>query len=136
MSAPAGWYPDETNGGERYWDGEAWTEQRRTTQAVAVPAATQAAVIPSASVVPATAFNQVHGCLFRSGWPAWLAGENQEKALMRVVPGLNASGRRVVAITPDRWSIWKRLLWALILVVTLGIVGRSPGVVIVTEPLS
>lgn len=25
-SQPAGWYPDPNGGGQRYWDGQAWTE--------------------------------------------------------------------------------------------------------------
>jgi hypothetical protein len=29
-NTPAGWYPDtQATGGERYWDGEQWTPQRR-----------------------------------------------------------------------------------------------------------
>ncbi len=33
---PAGWYPDtQKPGGERYWDGTEWTEQRRATTATA-----------------------------------------------------------------------------------------------------
>lgn len=79
-------------------------------------------------------FNQVHGYPFRSGWVAWLAGENQTKVLQRAVLEINEAGRVVVALSQDRWSIWKRLLWALIVVVTLGFVGRSPGVVVISAP--
>jgi hypothetical protein len=33
MSTPAGWYPDaHATGGERYWDGQTWTDQRRDGQ--------------------------------------------------------------------------------------------------------
>lgn len=31
---PAGWYPDERNGGVRYWDGQQWTEHHQPDQAV------------------------------------------------------------------------------------------------------
>ncbi|MGA9277162.1 DUF2510 domain-containing protein, partial [Ilumatobacter sp.] len=37
-STPAGWYPDvERAGGERYWDGSAWTEHRRPAPQFAPP---------------------------------------------------------------------------------------------------
>jgi hypothetical protein len=31
---PAGWYPAPDGGGERYWDGQRWSEQRRGKAAV------------------------------------------------------------------------------------------------------
>jgi hypothetical protein len=87
-----------------------------------------------AATRPVPGLNMVHECVFRSGWLAWFGGENQSKATMRTINEVNAAGRKVVACTPDRWSIWKRLGWAFVLVITLGIVGRSPGIVIVSEP--
>ena len=44
MTAPAGWYADaEQPGGQRYWDGQQWTEQRKPPPqpAGAAPAASQ-----------------------------------------------------------------------------------------------
>lgn len=45
MSAPAGWYPTP-EGQERYWDGDAWTDQMREATPTPDPAATQ--VLPQA----------------------------------------------------------------------------------------
>jgi hypothetical protein len=37
MDTPTGWYADTTHpGSERYWDGSAWTNQRRTVEGVAL----------------------------------------------------------------------------------------------------
>jgi hypothetical protein len=37
-TAPAGWYPDiQQPGGERYWDSQQWTEQRRPAQGAPAP---------------------------------------------------------------------------------------------------
>jgi hypothetical protein len=39
---PAGWYPNPEGAGERYWDGQQWTEQYRSAErAAAFPAAAQ-----------------------------------------------------------------------------------------------
>ena len=39
-ATPAGWYPDvERPGGERYWNGSAWTEDRRPVGAGPAPSA-------------------------------------------------------------------------------------------------
>jgi hypothetical protein len=49
-ATPAGWYPDaERPGGERYWNGAAWTEERRPA-AVTPPAPTYGA--PTGPTVP------------------------------------------------------------------------------------
>ena len=47
-SAPAGWYPDQSTGQERYWDGTAWTAQSRP---VADSSGAGASVTPVATAV-------------------------------------------------------------------------------------
>ena len=80
-------------------------------------------------------YNQIHQVTFRAGWIGFFAGESQTKALDRVLDQVNARGLRVAAMTVDRWSFWKRLLWAFVLVITLGFVGRVPNILVVTEPM-
>jgi hypothetical protein len=79
-------------------------------------------------------YNQIHQVSFRAGWIGFFAGESQTKALDRVLDQINARGLRVAAMTVDRWSIWKRILWALVLICTLGFVGRVPNILVVSEP--
>lgn len=51
----AGWYPDvEVPGGERYWDGTAWTEHRRPAAGTGSPWGPQAVGQPSWSVAAPT----------------------------------------------------------------------------------
>ena len=53
MTTPAGWYPDtEVPGGQRYWDGNAWTENRAPGISTAPPATGHAA--PTAASAVAT----------------------------------------------------------------------------------
>jgi hypothetical protein len=81
------------------------------------------------------AYNQLHTVRYRGGWIGLFAGENQTKALQRAIPQLNASGLRVAGVVTDRWSFWKRLGVILLLIVTLGFVGRVPNVLLITEPI-
>jgi hypothetical protein len=80
-------------------------------------------------------YNQLHHVKYRGGWIGLFAGENQTKALQRAFPQLNASGLRVAAVVQDRWNIWKRIGAFLLLIVTLGFVGRVPNVLLITEPM-
>jgi TM2 domain-containing membrane protein YozV len=47
-AAPAGWYPDG-NGGQRYWDGSAWTEHTAPAADAAPDAGSAASVAPKAT---------------------------------------------------------------------------------------
>jgi hypothetical protein len=63
------------------------------------------------------------------------SGESQTKALNRTLDQLNAQGFAVASMVVDRWSFWRRLGWLLILILTLGFVGKVPNVLIATEPI-
>ena len=80
-------------------------------------------------------FNELHPIKYKGGWIGLFGGENQAKALQRALPQINASGLRVVAAVEDRWSVWKRLGVILLLIVTLGFVGKVPNVLLITEPM-
>jgi hypothetical protein len=79
--------------------------------------------------------NELRAVTYRGGWIGLFAGESQLKALQRALPQINAAGYRVVAAVEDRWSFWKRLGVVLLLIVTLGFVGKVPNVLLVTEPM-
>lgn len=72
----------------------------------------------------------------RAAGPGLFAGENQILALQRSLSEINALELRVVAAVEDRWSAWKRIGVVLLLIVTLGFVGKVPGVLLSTEPIA
>jgi hypothetical protein len=80
-------------------------------------------------------YNYVHEARYRGGWIGLFSGENQTKAIGRIVHDLNARGYRVAAMVQDRWSFWRRLIWAFVALITLFFVVRSPNVLIVSEPI-
>jgi hypothetical protein len=41
-----------------------------------------------------------------------------------------------VAAVEDRWSVWKRIGVILLLIITLGFVGKVPNVLLITEPMA
>jgi hypothetical protein len=77
--------------------------------------------------------NVVRRVAMRGGWIGLFSGESQGKALERVLPELNADGYRVAFVVPDHWSIAKRILSILVLVVTLGFVGLTQNLLIIGE---
>ena len=64
---------------------------------------------------------------YRSGLIGVLAGESAGKALARIIEQINRDGARVVFMIRDRWSIWQWLGALILFVLTLGLVGRTPG---------
>ncbi len=105
-----------------------------SAQGVAEPPARYRHQAPPRSSAPGR-LNEVRTVTYRGGWPGLFGGENQQKALERALPEINGDGFRVVAVVRDRWSIWKRIGVVLLLVVTLGFVGRVPNVLLITEPI-
>jgi hypothetical protein len=115
------WYPPEQHPDYQY--------HRFRPSATAVAAWAEQADPPQ----PDFPLNELYTVAYRGGWIGLFAGESQERALQRALPEINASGRCVVAAVEDRWSFWKRLGVALLFVITLGIVGRVPNVLLITE---
>ena len=70
---------------------------------------------------------------YRSGLIGVLAGESAGKALARTIEQINQDGARVVFLVRDRWSIWQWLGALILFVLTVGLVGRTPGYVVITE---
>ena len=70
---------------------------------------------------------------YRSGLIGVLAGESAGKALARIIEQINRDGARVVFMIRDRWSIWQWLGALILFVLTLGLVGRTPGYVVIAE---
>ena len=117
------WYPPERHPDHR----------EPSTQGVAAEPSTPPVHRESGTQVHS--YNQLHTIKYRGGWIGLFAAENQTKALQRAIPELNASGLRVAAAVEDRWSVWKRIGVILLLIVTLGIVGRVPNILLITEPI-
>ena len=72
---------------------------------------------------------------YKGGWIGLFGGENQTKAIDRVLRELNSRGHKVAASVEDRWSFWKRLGMSFVAVVSLGFYVRVPNVIFITEPI-
>ena len=84
---------------------------------------------------PPPQFNYTVRVTYKGGWPGLFTGENQTKAIDRVLRDLNSRGHRVAAAANDRWSFWKRLGMAFLAVISLGFYVRVPNVILITEPM-
>ena len=70
---------------------------------------------------------------YRAGLVGVLAGESAGKALRRTIEQINADGRRVAFMVKNRWSIWQWLGALLLFLLTVGLVGRAPGYLVIAE---
>ncbi len=78
-------------------------------------------------------YNRTHSVDFGGGWGSILA-RGQVEALQAVVEQLNGEGRCVVAMVPEAWALRRRVSNALLLLVTLGFRGKTPGLLLVSAP--
>lgn len=71
---------------------------------------------------------------FRANWIGLFSGENQTKAVERVLNDLNGRSLACCGVTVDLWNPFVRLAWFIISILTLGIVVKVPDVLVVAEP--
>ena len=83
-----------------------------------------------------TAYNNIVATRYRAGWIGLFTGENQSRAVQRVLADINGRGLRCAGLVRDQWNFFVRLWWVLIAIITLGFYVRVPNVLIVTEPMA
>jgi hypothetical protein len=82
------------------------------------------------------AYNGIVATRYRAGWIGLFSGENQHRAVQRVLADINGRGLRCAGLVQDQWNFFVRLWWLLIAIITLGFFVRVPNVLIVTEPMA
>ena len=81
-------------------------------------------------------YNGVIATRYRAGWIGLFTGENQRRAVQRVLTDANARGLKCTGLIQDRWNFFVRVWWAFVAIVTLGFYVRVPNVLVVTEPIA
>ena len=77
--------------------------------------------------------NMMRRVNMRGGWIGLFSGESQGAAIERILPGFNSDGYKVGFIIKDEWSLGKKLLNALLAVVTLYICVPRLNMLIIGE---
>ena len=83
-----------------------------------------------------TGYNNIVATRYHAGWIGLFTGENQSRAVQRVLADINGRGLRCAGLVRDQWNLFVRLWWVLIAIITLGFYVRVPNVLIVTEPMA
>ena len=103
----AGWYPNPSRPGERYWDGTQWTDQIRT----------------AAAVRGAGASLNLQSAL--GAWGVALAGALLLLAALPLLPWFSPEGG-------DGINIWELASWSDVVLVAVAAVTLALGIVLVT----